>query len=538
MDTDASDVGIGAVLAQRDDQGREQVVAYGSRLLSKVERKYCVTRRELLAAVVFTNQFRPYLFGRQFILRTDHGSLAWLRNFKEPEGQLARWLERLQELDFEIVHRQGRRHSNADALSRLPCPQCKRHSHDDDCTVLAVDFSAGLSTQELAQLQLCDDVLAPVVKAMEKGDKPDAADLKQYSLHTNRLFALWDQLTLVNSVLYCKFWNSNDQVHLQLVAPRAIQRQVLDEMHGGSLSAHLGEEKTLHWLKQKFYWPGHFNDVRNWCRNCPSCAASKTLSPKAKAELKSVSTGNPTQMVAADIMGPLPESEAGNSYLLVVGDYFTHWMEAFPIPNQEAITFARILVDRYFCRFGIPEQLHSDQGKQFESALFQEVCKILRIEKTRTTPYHPQSDGLVERYNRTLKTMLTTCTDERPFDWESYVPKVCMAYNTSVHSTTGYTPHYLPFGQEARLPVDCSFPLPVQEKTVDEYAVHLSSALNNAYFLARDKMQLKQNQQRNSIISASMDCLIMMEISYGYIAVELQEVSTENFIVHGQGRTK
>ena len=169
----------------------------------------------------------------------------------------------MQELDFEIVHRQGRRHSNADALSRLPCPQCKRHSHNDDCTVLAVDFSAGLSTQELARLQLCDDVLAPVVKAMEKEDKPYAADLKQYSLHTNRLFALWDQLTLVNAVLYRKFWNSNDQIHLQLVALRAIQKQVLDEMHEGSLSAHLGEEKTLHWLKQKFYWPGHFNDVRN-----------------------------------------------------------------------------------------------------------------------------------------------------------------------------------------------------------------------------------------------------------------------------------
>ena len=105
------------------------------------------------------------------------------------------------------------------------------------------------------------------------------------------------------------------------------------------------------------------------------------------------------QIVAVDILGPLPESDAGNSYLLVVGEYFTHWMEVFPIPNQEVVTVVRTLVDKYFCRFGLPEHLHSDQGKQFESDLLKEVCRVLWITKSRTTAYHPQSDGLVERYN-------------------------------------------------------------------------------------------------------------------------------------------
>ena len=123
LDTDASETGIGAVLSQVDTEGRERVVAYGNCLLMKPERRYCVTRRELLAVVTFVRQYRSYLTGRQFLLRTDHGSLTWLRNFREPEGQLARWLERLQELDFEIVHRQGKWHTNADALSRLPCQQ-------------------------------------------------------------------------------------------------------------------------------------------------------------------------------------------------------------------------------------------------------------------------------------------------------------------------------------------------------------------------------------------------------------------------------
>ena len=121
MDTDASDSGIGAVLSQVQDDGTERVIAYASRTLSKAERRYCVTRRELLAAIVFIRQFRSYLLGNKFTLRTDHGSLRWLWNFKQPEGQLARWLEKLQEYDFIIEHRQGRKHNNADALSRLPC---------------------------------------------------------------------------------------------------------------------------------------------------------------------------------------------------------------------------------------------------------------------------------------------------------------------------------------------------------------------------------------------------------------------------------
>ena len=138
------------------------------------------------------------------------------------------------------------------------------------------------------------------------------------------------------------------------------------------------------------------------------------------------------QVVAVDILGPLPESESGNSYILVAGDYFTKWMKAYPIPKQEAITIAKVLVDEMFCRFSPPEQLHSDQGRQFESSIMKEVCEILGIRKSRTSPYHPQCDGLVERFNRTLLSMLATTTKNHPFNWENQIRKVCMSYNTSI----------------------------------------------------------------------------------------------------------
>ena len=148
LDTDASDVGIGAVLSQVREDRSEGVVAYASRSLSRPERRYCVTRKELLAVVEFVHHFRQYLLGREFTLRTDHGSLVWVRNFKEPEGQLARWLEKLEEHNFTIIHRRGSLHSNADALSRVPYRQCGRENHDSD-DVTGEEIMVGTFTQAL-----------------------------------------------------------------------------------------------------------------------------------------------------------------------------------------------------------------------------------------------------------------------------------------------------------------------------------------------------------------------------------------------------
>ena len=178
LDTDASNEGIGAVLSQVED-GKETVIAYASRVLTKAERAYCVTRRELLAVVTFIQHFRVYLLGRHFVIRTDHGSLTWLRSFRNPEGQLARWLEQLQEYDFDIVHRPGRKHLNADALSRIPCRQCGRESHAMDTeqpttatapinTVGEADLISGLSRQEVRQAQLSDPNIGDALRAKEE----------------------------------------------------------------------------------------------------------------------------------------------------------------------------------------------------------------------------------------------------------------------------------------------------------------------------------------------------------------------------------
>ena len=201
LDTDASDTGLGAVLSQLDEEGAEHVVAYASRLLTKAEHRYCVTRHELLAVVTFTKHFRPYLLSHKFTLRTDHGSLTWLQNFKDPEGQLARWLEQLQECEFDVVHRRGKKHCNADALSRVPCHQCGCTA---DCEAVLVGAALLTSHQpsEIRALQRSDPEIGPVQKAKENGVQPSLEQMKSKSVETRRLLQLWDHLVLQEGIMY------------------------------------------------------------------------------------------------------------------------------------------------------------------------------------------------------------------------------------------------------------------------------------------------------------------------------------------------
>jgi transposase InsO family protein len=504
LDTDASDTGIGGVLSQIDDEGRERAIAYGNRLLTKPERQYCVTRRELLAVVTFVQHYRPYLICRKFTLRTDHGSLTWLRNFKEPEGQLARWLERLQELDFEVVHRRGASHGNADSLSRLPCRQCGRADHraadaSTEVAVLALQLPTGQASDSLRQSQLADPTLAPLLHGKEACTKPDSSSFAAMTKSTRRLLQIWEQLVVHQGVL-CRRLPSmaGSPEKLQTVVPEALREEVLADLHEGTMGGHLGSDKTLGRLKERFYWPGHYNDVKEWCRNCATCAVRKSPPAKPRAPLEPIVTGYPMQLVAMDIVGPFPESTRGNSYILVVADYFTRYTEAYAIPNQEASTVANKLVDEFFFRFSPPEQLHSDQGRNFESTIIAEVCKLLGVKKSRTTPYHPQSDGLVERFNRTLLDMLATAVRDRPFEWEMHLRRLCLAYNTSIHPTTGFSPFYLMYGRQARLPVDIMLGTATPPASpIPQYVANLHTSLCTAYEYVRTQMKHKLEQQKD-----------------------------------------
>ena len=880
LDTDASAIGIGAVLSQMQD-GEEVVIRYGSHLLSQSERNYCTTKRELLAVVTFVKEFKPYLWGQPVIVRTDHSSLRWLKNFKEPEGMIARWIQVLEEYNLlQIKHRSGKDHENADSLSRPPpkcnpgsckvCPKLEelekegepspvfsltadwkarvgdnpmrnllrfvlptcnltmipaeagynipwdsslayvegienldpqlllprgpqeditqemvdetRQHHfwymvqlpgwvaepssagpdtfrllpeqmllpieplsnssdihwdewqeprykvkeeknlgvgaakeygsrternagqerikkesevtvngvtykevwEEDLTALEqeciVDLATGasssshvfqavasdrmelepedplhpwdpihemiessdgstssvseseeevgyarpmttrrnpkkkviwdpsetpppkervkkgvktktsaprrgnkkareqvrerileqerqsssseenapeqpepdgpdqseeeeveipltrpegeettpiagqrrvrrrsLDTQEeppaviqdptaitdkydceqLRMLQEADPAVGCVLKWWEEDRKPERTEISTKSEITKAIVGRWEELCTYEGVLYLK---TGDTVSpRRLIAPASIKSMIFRMVHHHKTGGHMGNNKTLGRLKLKFWWPRMKADVKLWIKTCKKCQLSKD-DPTRKALLQQDGVGEPMERVAADVL-KIPTPSGGYNKILVWCDYFTKWAEAIPIETETSMETCEKILQSCFCVFGTPRQFHSDQGGNFRSIQLKEVLCLFRIDKTQTTPYNPQSDGLVERFNRTLINMLRCLVNEEKDDWMDLLPYIMMAYRASPHASTGISPNRMMFGREVATPLDLQFPANPADNEVTcetEYCEWLREAMRNTHELARKSLKVAANSQRRN----------------------------------------
>ena len=185
-----------------------------------------------------------------------------------------------------------------------------------------------------------------------------------------------------------------------MIVPHRLRKPLFDQSHSGPLAAHLGAQRTFLQLKSAYYWPGMKGDVIRWSKECEVCAQSKGPLTRRQGRLQKVLTG------AVDVLSGLPATPDCKKYILVLTDYFTKWACVFALPDAEASTCMRVMYDGFFADFGLPRQLHSDLGKNFESKLFYELCLLAGVSKSHTTAFHPQSDGQTERMNRTLLQML------------------------------------------------------------------------------------------------------------------------------------
>src|SRR3989442_2994259 len=402
LDTDASNYAIGAVLSQVQN-AEERVIAYASRTLRRPERNYCVTRKELLAVVHFTSAFRPYLLGRDFLIRTDHSALRWLKHTPEPIGQQARWLERLEAFNFRIEHRPGTKHGNADALSRGPCRQGKKPDEEDkeNCDVDEVNY---------VRVVKCDTRPIPyqrVEKQFEEAYEKDT-DLREIyvqirdRVHKDPWESMmgkseaaktywqdWDRLAVKDGKLFRKWYSANGIVEReQLIVPKEFRETLLRETHGGMTGGHLGVTKTSEQIQRRMYWFEWRSDVRRFVHRCVACNRYHRGNLSRQGLLQTTAVGEVWERIAIDLTGPHNRSRNGNVYILTVIDLFSKWVEAIPIKNKEAITVSKALFEHVISRFGIPVQILSDGGMEFEGSTLQELCRLLEIDKIRTTAYN------------------------------------------------------------------------------------------------------------------------------------------------------
>ena len=314
---------------------------------------------------------------------------------------------------------------------------------------IATGLSARRGFQHIA-LQLEDPTCVTILEWIRSDTFPPWTEVKSLCPELRFLWHHKNNLSAnANGVLWRK--RSSAVSQLQLLVPRPGRERLFLAYHASLIGGHLGWNHTLARLSQRFYWSGMA--VGDWLRNCTTCMKRK--SPAGRHHLlDNIPTGHRWDWIAMDILDVCDPTPEGFRYIIVIADYFSKWTEAFPIKDKCADTVADVLVDKIILRFWMPLVIHSDQGREFENGLMKSLCSLLGCIKTRTAPYHLESDGMVERFNRTCLMMLSMFVNDRRDKWHELLPFIMHAYHTSVHESTGYSPFRLIMGEECSLPQD------------------------------------------------------------------------------------
>ena len=397
----------------------------------------------------------------------------------------------MQEYEFTCEHRPGVRHQNADALSRRPvrhhgnCPSCLHH-------VFATTIGSD-ETLNWSKLQSSDTDMKPIYDyLLYSKPRPTSKDIAGFSWEARCLWFQQQHLRMEDRTIYYQF---NADYPLLIVVPETAVKLILEKVH--LTLGHAGQKKVENALRSRYWWPHLRRDVYNFCSNCDLCAMIKSPTKKRRAPLLSILTGYPNELIEVDAIGPLPETQRGNRYIIVMVDHFTKWCEAIPMQRIDAISTARCIFNNWICRWGAPKQIHSDRGSNFESAIVRELCYSLGIKKSRTTAYHPQGNGVVERTNRTLKSLLQAFTNtENTRSWDLNLPQCLFAYRAGIHSSTRHTPHFMTTGREMRLPIELSATSQVIGLTSFEYIIQLRERLVKAHQLAREHLRTTARHQK------------------------------------------
>jgi len=550
LETDASGVGLGAVLSQRYPDG-DHPIGYFSCTLKDKERGWSATEREAYAVLKATRNFRHILYGSPFTVVTDHASLRYLLDMKDPFGRIGRWIMELQQYQLSVEHRSGKSHNNADSLSRPPIVQPDAvdassdpgdvedeninlrdllanvdiirdadptESHSTTTTINSTSItSSGLSptnsrpsppssspittssassvemptNDQIQEMQRQDPVLMGYITYLQdRSFKNVPADIQPLLLDLSNY-------SLIDGTLY-HTWHistttSPDQPtsRIRLVVPEPMRKAILTAHHENILAGHRGFHGTYYRLRRNYFWPGMRADVHAWVASCLACARRKSDRRGATTGLKGIPGGDrPFSAISMDFMGPLPVTPRGNKYILVVNDYATRFVCAFGLPNADASTVAETLVERIFLEYGPADKILSDRGSHFNNALIEAILQLFMVRQVFSSGYRPQTAGITERMNQTLLDILAMYVDRRQRDWDKLLPYVLFAYRTLYNPVVKHVPFYLLFGYEPILPHELPLLLPhLNQSDADRQWNVVAQRLNVARKLAREAVQ-------------------------------------------------
>ena len=406
---------------------------------------------------------------------------------------------------MQLVYRSGKLNVNADALSRAPYGEAPIEGiAEEEVQVSLVQSASSLDDQRsdtvqallqqppltleaetFANEQARDSEIREMVDFLRGGKLPDDDQRARYMTLQRSLFTLEDEILyyLDRRQQYCK----------RAVVPRHLREQVLAQSHSSMMSGHFSGKKTYGALIRHWWWDGMYSDTLRYARNCPDCATVLGGGRRTHPPLVPIPVQRPFQIVGVDIM-EMPKTEDGNRYILVFQDFLTKWPLAFAMPDQKSERIARILVQEVIPLFGVPEALLSDRGTNLLSHLMLDLCSLLGIRKLNTTAHHPQCDGMVERFNRTLKTMLRKHVAKLGTQWDRYLHGVMWAYPNVPHDSTGEKPSFLLLGVDCRSPTEAALlpPHDLEVTEVSDYREEMVLSLSTARKMAAESIRKAQ----------------------------------------------
>lgn len=457
LETDASGIGIGAVLSQVGEDGKEHPVAFFSKSLNSAQQNYATVDREALAIYAAILHWESYLEGNNITVRTDQQSLAWIFKKKDAilhSGRTARMMDRIQHLQLSVSYKPGASNQVADWCSRSPCIQVNfmKHVVPDEGILFKV---GGVECTIAEWQQKCEETRALIDAVKLRDEKKDSKAKIVMPEAWKHLSRHLPHLTLLDEILVFNHEREKGAFRPRIVAPSVMRPNLLFDFHDSKGNGcHQGRDRTKQSIASRFWWPNLDADVKKHVHECSICTETQNKREKAGLLQAMEPVGGVGDRIAVDWIGPLPESENKNKYCLVIVDHYSRFPWTFPARNKDAATFAKIIMGEIEPVIGPPKELLSDQGAELIGEISREITAMMHTKKLTTTAYHPQTNGMVERFNGTLKSYLKKILGDKKDQWETYLPHALSVYRKTPHAVTKYSPHELMFGKPANTAYD------------------------------------------------------------------------------------